>query len=117
MPIECIQDIIDEEEITSEMAESGEHIALRISGDSMLPRIASGDVAIIRMQSSVDDGEIAAVYINGNSVTLKKFYKKPDGVMLASTNPSFEPMFFSQKEVVDLPIKLLGKLVELRAKY
>jgi len=117
IPIEAIEDIVDEEEISAEMAASGEHIALRIKGDSMGPRIHSGDVVIVRLQPCVENGEIAAVYVNGDSATLKRIRKEKSGLWLIADNPAYQPTFYSAEECKDLPITILGKLVELRAKF
>ena len=117
IPIEAITDIDDYEEITQEMASNGDYIALRIHGDSMSPRMTDGDIIIVRLQDDVDSGDTAVVMINGGDATCKKIKKTEDGVMLISTNPMYEPMFFSNKEILELPIRVLGKVVELRAKF
>ena len=52
VPVEAVQDVIDYEEIDEEMAKTGEFFALQIKGDSMEPRIKSGDVVIVRNQWS-----------------------------------------------------------------
>jgi repressor LexA len=117
IPIEAITDIDDYEEITQEMASNGEYIALRIHGDSMSPRMTDGDIIIVRLQDDVDSGDTAVVMINGGDATCKKIKKTEDGVMLISTNPQYEPMFFSNKDIIELPIRVLGKVVELRAKF
>lgn len=56
VPIEAIEDIEDYEEITMDMAKGGEHFALKIKGDSMEPRMKSGDVVIVRCQADCDSG-------------------------------------------------------------
>ena len=117
IPITAIQDIIDYEEITEEMAATGEFFALRVNGDSMEPKISKGDVVIVRQQSDVDNGDVAVVLINGDTATLKRIKKRPEGIMLVSTNPNYEPMFYSNREINDLPVIVLGKVVELRAKF
>ena len=117
IPIECITDIVDREQISPEMAVKGEYIALRVRGDSMAPRINNGDHVIIRLQPDVENGDIAAVFVNGDSATLKKVQKNENGLTLVSLNPAFEPMYFTATQVEALPIKILGKLVELRAKF
>lgn len=117
IPISAIEDIIGQEEISEEMAMHGEYIALQIKGDSMEPKISNGDVVIIRLQENIESGEIAAVYVNGNDVTLKKIKKEDNGLWLIGTNPSFTPIFYTRKQCEDLPIRILGKLVELRAKF
>lgn len=116
IPIEAIEDIIDYEELPEEMLKHGEYIALQVKGDSMEPRISEGDTVIIRLQDTIESGEVAAVYVNGNDVTLKRVRKEDNGIWLIGNNPSFTPIFYSQKQCVDLPVRILGKMVELRGK-
>ena len=117
IPISAIQDIVDYEEITEEMAAQGEYFGLVIKGDSMEPRITDGDVIIVRSQPDADTGDIAIVMVDGENATCKKIKKTPDGIMLISLNPAYEPMFYSKKEVQQLPVRIIGKVVELRAKF
>lgn len=117
IPIDAIEDIIDYEEIDEETASRGDYIALQIAGDSMEPKISKGDVVIVRLQPTVENGEIAIVIVNGDEATCKKIKRTSDGIMLISTNPEYEPMFYSNKEIQQLPIRILGKVVELRAKF
>ena len=107
----------DWEEISEEMQRNGQHIALRIKGDSMEPRMRTGDVVIVRIQPDIDDGDTAVVRINGDEATCKKIKKTPEGLWLVSTNPNYDPMFFSPKDIEDLPVVIIGKVVELRAKF
>ena len=117
IPIEAITDIEDYEEIPEELARTGKFAALKIKGDSMEPKISDGDVVIIKLQESVDNGEIAIVMVNGDDATCKKIKKTPEGVMLISTNPDYEPMFYSNREIEEKPVRIWGKVVELRAKF
>lgn len=82
IPLAAIEDIEDWEEIPADMAKKGEFVALRVKGDSMLPDIKDGDVAIIRRQESIENGQIAAVIVNGDDATIKKVRLLPDGIML-----------------------------------
>ena len=50
IPINAVTDIIDTEEISEELAKTGDFFALQIQGDSMEPRIYDGDVVIVRQQ-------------------------------------------------------------------
>ncbi len=50
IPIESVEEIIDTEEITEELAATGDFFGLQIKGDSMEPRITEGDVVIVRQQ-------------------------------------------------------------------
>lgn len=117
IPIEAIEDIIDYEEISEEMLRHGEYVALQVKGDSMEPKIAEGDTVIIRLQDTIENGEIAAVYVNGNDVTLKKIKKEENGIWLIGNNPAFSPIFYTKQQCEELPVRILGKLVELRAKF
>ena len=116
-PIEAITDIEDWEEIDEDMAGTGEFAALRIKGDSMEPKISDGDVVVVRLQNTIETGETAIMIINGDEATCKKIKKTPEGVMLISTNPAYEPMFYSNREIAELPVRVWGKVVELRAKF
>ncbi len=117
IPIEAIQDIEDYEELDANTYGHGEYFALKIKGRSMEPRMLEGDVVIVRRQDNVDTGEIAIVLVNGDEATCKKIKKTPEGVFLMSTNPAFDPMFFSNKEIEDVPVRIIGKVVELRGKF
>lgn len=118
VPIDAITDIEDYEEMwEDEASRYGELFALRIKGDSMEPRICNGDIVIVRAQPDVENGETAIVCINGDQATCKKVQKTQDGLMLISTNPKYDPMFFSWKQVEDLPITVIGKVIELRSKF
>lgn len=117
IPIEAVEEILDYEEISQDMAKQGEYFALSIKGDSMEPKISEGDVVIVRKQEIVENGELAVVLVNGNDATVKKFYKNDNGITLISTNPAYEPFTYSRKEADNLPVKIIGKVVELRAKF
>lgn len=117
IPIEAIEDIIDTEEITEELAATGDFFGLQIKGDSMEPRITEGDVVIVRQQDDAETGETVIVLINGEDATCKRLKKYSEGIMLISNNPKYEPMVFSNQEIIEKPIKIIGKVVELRGKF
>lgn len=117
IPIEAITDIEDYEEISKEMAATGEFAALRIHGDSMEPKMSDGDIVIVRIQETIETGETAIVMINGGDATCKRIVRTPEGITLISTNPKYSPMFYSNKQIEELPVRIWGKVVELRAKF
>ena len=118
IPTSAIEDIIDWEEIDEEMARRGDYIGLRVKGDSMYPEIKDGDIAIIRRQDTIETGDIAVVFVNGEDATIKKIKKMDDGIMLIGFNTTvYEPHFYNRDEIVDLPVKIYGKLVEVRRKF
>ena len=116
LPIEAVENIIDYEEISRDMAAHGEYFALKINGDSMLPTVRDGDVVIIRKQDDADSGKICVVMINGNDATLKEIKKEPNGLWVLPHNPNseFKPTFFSNHDVETIPVRILGVAVEIR---
>lgn len=117
IPIEAIEEIIDWEEIPQKMASTGKFFALRVCGHSMEPKILEGDVVIVRQQDDVDNGDIAIVLVNGDEATVKRIKKQAEGITLIATNISvYEPHFYSNQEIRDLPVRVIGKVVELRRK-
>lgn len=59
---------------------------------------------------------MAIVSVNGDDATCKKVMKHSSGITLVPFNPAFETVFFPNEEIVEKPITIWGKVVELRAK-
>jgi repressor LexA len=117
IPIEAVENVLDYEEISQEVASKGEHFALKIKGQSMDPKFSEGDVVIVRKQSTVDNGDIAIIIVNGNDATCKKVVKQESGISLVSLNTAYQPIFYTNDEIHSIPVTVLGKVVELRAKF
>lgn len=83
--------------------------ALRCKGNSMTEvRINDGDIVYIRQQSTVNNGEIAAVLIE-DEATLKKVYLSEGTIKLIACNSSYEPFIYTGEELNR--IRILGKAV------
>lgn len=117
IPIEAIEDVIDTEEITEEMAKTGTFFGLQIHGDSMIPNICDGDVVIVRQQDDAENGDIVIATVNGTDATCKRLRKYRDGIELIANNPTYEPLDFSNQEIMEKPVRIIGKVVELRRKF
>lgn len=115
-PLEASEEIIDREEISEHMASLGSFYGLRIDGDSMEPRIVRGDVVIVRKQDTADDGDIVIAIVNQNDAVCKRLKKYKGGIALVSNNPMYEPMYFTITDTQDIPVRIIGKVVELRGK-
>ena len=90
-----------------------EYFALRVRGDSMnAARIFDGDIVIIRRQDIVENGEIAAVLIDDQDATLKRFSRSGNIVTLMpqSTNPKHKPFVYDLKET---NVQILGLVVKV----
>lgn len=117
IPITAVENIIDYEEIPQEMAKTGEYFALVVKGSSMEPKIYEGDVVIVKKQSTVDNGDIAIVLVNGNEATIKQIQRSPSGITLVGFNVAvYPPHIYTNEEIEDLPVKVIGKAVEVRRK-
>lgn len=117
IPIDAIEEILDWEEIPREMAATGEFFALQVKGASMEPTLRDGDVVIVKKQPTVDSGDIAIVLVNGNDATIKEVKESPAGITLIGHNVAvFTPHFYSNKEIEELPVRVIGKAVEVRRK-
>ena len=90
--------------------------AFRCKGDSMINEgIHDGDVAIVRVQDSVESGELAIVVINSDEGTLKRVRFQGDAIILESANPSYPARVFTG---VDRAIvHIVGKVIETRRKW
>lgn len=117
IPIEAVTDIIDTEEITEELARTGEFFGLQIHGDSMSPGICDGDIVIVRQQDDAESGDIVIATINGDEATCKRLRKYSEGIELISNNPSYKPFEFSNEEIMEKPVRIIGKVIELRRKF
>jgi len=118
LPIEAVENIVDYEEIDASLAATGEFFGLRIKGSSMEPRIREGDVVIVRKQEDASTGDTAVVLVNGDSATVKRIKKEPDGgLWLLPNNPAYDPQHYSPAEVAEKPVHIIGKVVELRGKF
>lgn len=118
IPVTAVEDIIGYEEISEKMARCGDYFALEIKGDSMEPKMSKGDIVIVKQQNTVENGQIAIVLVNGDEATVKKVRFRDNGIELIAFNSYvYEPHFYSAKEIDELPVKIIGRVVELRAKF
>ena len=117
IPIEAIENILDYEEIPERMSKTGKFFGLQIKGNSMNPRFQEGDVVIVRQQPDAENGDIVIAKVNGNDATCKKLIKHQNGITLQSFNPAYAPFYYSNEEIESTPVTIIGKVVELRAKF
>ncbi len=117
IPMEMIEDIIDTEEISTSMLKGGkQYFGLRIKGNSMYPEYQDGDTIILEKVNNVENGQDAVVMVNGNDGTFKRIFKNENGIILQPLNPEFQPIVYTNEQINKLPVKVIGKVVELRRK-
>ena len=91
------------------------YFALRMQGHSMEPTIMDGDTIIVRQQSTVDNGQIAVLSINGEDSTIKEVKKSDDGITLIGHNAAiYTPQFYSHQDIEALTLTIIGRVIEIR---
>lgn len=118
-PIVADEEIVGYEYIDNKYSKDGhEYFGLRIVGKSMEPTIMDGDIVIVRRQNYVENGEIAIVLIDGEEATAKEVKESADGITLIGHNAAvYTPHFYSAQEVKNLPVQIIGRVVQSIRKF
>ena len=93
------------------VAEKDKYIWVRVEGDSMAPKIESGDKILIRLQESLDSGQIGVALINGEDAVVKKINYGDNWIELESFNPYYPPRRFEGADVQQ--IRVVGLVREV----
>lgn len=100
-------DVVEEQErvrVPRHMVRKNSY-ALRVRGHSMVDdQIQDGDIIIVEQRQSAESGEMVVALINGEQVTLKRFYVEPDGIRLQPANPEMAPIHLRHEEIQVLGI-------------
>lgn len=112
--IACGEPILAEENI-EDYVDLPQHIkadfALACRGDSMIGAgIRDGDIVYIRSQPVVENGQIAAILVDGDEATLKRFYFDGQSVQLVAENPKYPPMVFLGEDI-DERVRVIGRAI------
>lgn len=112
VPVEAIEDIVDEVYIPESWTKAGQKfIGLRVKGSSMYPKYLDGDTVVVQLQDDCQSGQDCVVYVNGYEATLKTLFKESDGrIRLQPINPEYEPRYYGP---TDDPVRLLGVVRQL----
>ncbi len=74
-----------------------------------------GDIVIVRKQETANNGDIVIVLVNGDEATVKEPRVREDGLMLIGKNAAvYSPTFYSHQDIDRLPVRVIGKVVEIR---
>jgi repressor LexA len=102
-------------QLTEEVTRGNKDVyALRVKGTSLIDAfVDDGDVVLIQQTSTVEDGELAAVWLkNQQEVTLKRVYREAGRIRLQPANKEMEPMYFKPEEV-EIQGRVIGVLRKL----
>lgn len=104
-------------ESASKKLGKSEYFALTVTDDSMSPTMQIGDTVIISRSKPYISGDIVAVAVGTGDVTIKRIIKKDTSILLVPENSVYEPAVFSYGEFYNLPVSVLGRVIELRRKF
>lgn len=118
VPTEMFLDIIDYIDIPADMARGNKELfALKTKGKSMEPNFIEGDILIFEKTENCENGQFCAVAVNGDEATFKKVIKNENGIMLQPLNPNYESKFYTNKEIKNLPVTIIGVLKQTRRNF
>jgi repressor LexA len=92
-----------------------DYFYLLVKGSSMAPRIQEGDLALVRRQAALDDGDLGVIVYGDGEGTIKCFRRKGAAVVLQPFNSAYEPMILTREDLEQLYI--VGRVVETRARW
>ena len=112
-PIEAIRNEVNTIDVPPSMLSKGEHYALEVEGDSMIKAgIHDGDTVIIRKSEAAHNGDIIVALVDGEEVTLKRYRRAGNKVILEPENDEYEPRVLEPERV-----QVQGHLVSLMRTY
>ena len=102
------ENIIDYISLKLDNSDKENYYALFVTGDSMEPLFNSGDMIIVHKQENFENGDNCVILINGEEATIKKVYRGNTGIELKAVNPYYPPRIFTEEEIQELPVKIIG---------
>jgi len=114
LPIEAIEQ--DESVCVPEdmLTGHGPHYVLRVRGDSMIDdQIRDGDCVVVDGRDVADNGEMVIALVNGESATVKRFYREGNGrIRLQPANEGHAPQYYDERDV-----KVRGVVIGVIRRY
>ena len=108
-PIEAIENT-EQISLQSEFG-SQDTFALKVQGDSMLgDGIFDGDHVVCKKTQTVQNGKIVAAIVDGDSATVKRFYKEAGRIRLEPSNPKYEPIYTQNCTIAGVVVGLMRKI-------
>jgi len=113
-PVLATEQVEDYVAVPADFTSSGDHFALRVTGDSMVEAgILDGDLVVVRSQEAADDGDIVAALLPGpgeDEATVKRLRHDGPRVMLIPENPTMSPFEMIGGRIAGKVVAVLRKL-------
>ena len=112
-PLLSDQNIEGTSVVPQDWVNDDEAFLLKVQGESMIgAHICPGDQALVRRQSTAENGDIVVALLN-DEATVKRILFKPDGIVLQPENPTMPPIEVRKGEK---SFQILGKVVGILRK-
>lgn len=102
---------------TSLVGNGEDYFALKVKGDSMSPVLIENDIVIVRKQDDFENGDIIVAIINGDEATIKRGKKSETGIYLQPLNTTYEPLIFTNEEIKNIPVLIVGIVKQLKREF
>lgn len=102
---------------TSLVGNGKDYFALKVKGDSMSPVLIENDIVIIRKQDDFENGDIVVAIVNGDEATIKRGKKSETGILLQPLNTTYEPLIFTNEEIKNIPVLIVGVVKQLKREF
>ena len=99
----------------AEVKDPSQYFYLVVQGDSMEPGIRDKDLALVRKQSTLEDGDLGVVVYGDGEGTIKRYHRKGETVALQAFNPAYETLILAGEDLERLYI--IGKVVETKTRW
>jgi len=113
-PVLATEQVEDYVAVPANFTSSGDHFALRVTGDSMIEAgIFDGDLVVVRSQEAADDGDIVAALLPGpgeDEATVKRLGHDGPRVMLIPENPTMSPFEMIGGRIAGKVVAVLRRL-------
>ena len=106
---------IDDYILEGSLKEGGEHIYLKVVGDSMYPEFHEGDYVLVDCSLAVDSGNFGVVIVDNDNGVVKKVIYGDDYIELVSVNPMYPQRVFKGEDAKR--IRIFGKVIGLKRKF
>lgn len=111
------ENIIDYVTVTNSNINNKDFFALKVKGNSMVPEIHEGDIAIVKKQNDFENGDYVVALINGDEATIKKGYKTDNGLLLQPVNQSVAPLIFDKETINSMPVTIIGVVYNITRSF
>lgn len=109
--------IIGTVDISCQLSQTGDFIALMMEDDSMAHSFLPNDILIMKRQQNFESNDFVIVSVGEKKAVLRKIKKTSTGILLQCLNSSYEPSFYTYEEMDSIPVTVWGVLKELKRNF